>query len=69
VGQTPDYLGSLLGYGQDVNNTNFNAAASRYNSQQNNNASMIGAGLGAVGTIFGGPIGGMAGSAIGKMFG
>lgn len=51
VGQTPDYLGSLLNYGSDVNNTNFNAAASRYNSAQNNNAGLMSSGIGALGSV------------------
>lgn len=66
---TPDYTQAALGYGQDVYNTNYNAAASRYNSAANNRSSLIGAGLGAIGTVLGGPIGGMAGKAIGGLFG
>lgn len=51
LGSTPDYTNALLNYGSDVNNTNFNAAASRYNSAQNNNASLLGSGIGALGSI------------------
>lgn len=66
---TPDYTQAALGYGQDVYNTNYNAAASRYNSAANNRSSLIGAGLGALGTALGGPLGGMAGKALGGLFG
>jgi hypothetical protein len=48
---TPDYTGQTLNYMGDLNNTNYNAAASRYNSAQNNSAAMSGAAIGAVGTI------------------
>ena len=48
---TPDYTGQTLNYMSDLNNTNYNAAASRYNSAQNNSAAMSGAAIGAVGTI------------------
>lgn len=66
---TPDYTGQALNYGQDVYNTNYNAAASRANSAANNRASLWGAGLGALGTALGGPLGGMAGKALGGLFG
>jgi len=48
---TPDYTGQTLNYMSDLNNTNYNAAASRYNSAQNNSAATTGATIGAIGTI------------------
>ena len=70
---TPDYTGQTLNYMSDLNNTNYNAAASRYNSAQNNRAAGMGSILGAVGSIggavLGGPIGGMIGGAVGRAFG
>lgn len=54
---TPDYTGQTLNYMGDLNNTNYNAAASRYNSEQNNRAATTGAAIGAVGTLGGAAIG------------
>jgi hypothetical protein len=70
---TPDYTGQTLNYLSDLNNTNYNAAASRYNSAQNNSAARSSALWGAVGSIggaiLGGPIGGQIGGAIGRYAG
>jgi len=46
-GQSQGLLAQLLGYGQDLNNTNFNATESRANAAANNNAAMMGAGINA----------------------
>lgn len=45
---------SLLGYGSDLNNTNYNAAASRANASANSRASLFGAGMNFFGSMFGG---------------
>lgn len=42
-GQMPDYTGSLLGYGSDLNNTNFNAINAANISAGNNSAAKSGA--------------------------
>ena len=52
---TPDYTGQTLNYMGDLNNTNYNAAASRYNSAQNNKAATTGAiinGVASLGSAF-----------------
>jgi len=54
---TPDYTGQTLNYMGDLNNTNYNAAASRYNSEQNNKAATTGSIIGAVGSLGGAAIG------------
>jgi hypothetical protein len=54
---TPDYTGQTLNYMGDLNNTNYNAAASRYNSEQNNPAATTGSIIGAVGSLGGAAIG------------
>ena len=54
---TPDYTGQTLNYMGDLNNTNYNAAASRYNSAQNNKAATTGSIIGAVGSLGGAAIG------------
>jgi len=46
-GQSQGLLAQLLGYGQDLANTNFNATESRANAAANNNAAMMGAGINA----------------------
>lgn len=71
IGAAPDYTGSLLNYGQDVNNTNYNAANARYISANNNSAAKTGAGLGALGSLGGALIGGGtgAGSVLGSLGG
>jgi len=48
-GQTPDYASALLGYGSDLNNTNYNAQAGANIAQGNSNAALTGAGLGLIG--------------------
>jgi hypothetical protein len=48
-GNAPDYTNALLGYGSDLNNTNYNAQAAANISQGNNNAALTGAGLGLIG--------------------
>lgn len=48
-GQAPDYTNALLGYGQDVNSTNYNAQAAANIAAGNRNSAMMGAGLGLVG--------------------
>ena len=47
----PDYANAMLGYGGDLANTNYNAAASRYNSGQNNSAALMGAGINTIGQM------------------
>lgn len=47
----PDYANAMLGYGGDLANTNYNAAASRYNSGQNNSAALMGAGINSIGQM------------------
>jgi hypothetical protein len=52
---TPDYTGQTLNYMGDLNSTNYNAAASRYNSAQNNKAATTGAiinGVASLGSAF-----------------
>ena len=52
---TPDYTGQTLNYMGDLNNTNYNAAASRYNRAQNNKAATTGAiinGVASLGSAF-----------------
>ena len=44
-GQSQGLLSQLLGYGQDLNNTNFNAVESRANSAANNSAALMAAGI------------------------
>lgn len=44
-GQSQGLLAQLLGYGQDLNNTNFNATESRANAAANNNAALMAAGI------------------------
>lgn len=56
-------------YAGDLYNTNFNANQANQISGRNNSAGLWGAALGAVGTVFGGPIGGMVGSYVGKKIG
>lgn len=46
-GQSAGLLAQLLNYGQDLNNTNFNAAESRANAAANNSAALMGAGINA----------------------
>ena len=69
---TPDYTGQTLNYMGDLNNTNYNAAASRYNSAQNNSAANTGSIWSTVGkiggAILGGPIGSAIGGGIGGLF-
>lgn len=48
-GNAPDYTNALLGYGSDLNNTNYNAQAAANINQNNNSAALVGAGLGLVG--------------------
>jgi hypothetical protein len=48
-GNAPDYTNALLGYGQDVNSTNYNAQAAANIAAGNRNSAMMGAGLGLVG--------------------
>lgn len=48
-GQAPDYTSALLGYGSDLNNTNYNGQAAANISQRNNSSALMGAGLGLVG--------------------
>jgi hypothetical protein len=48
---TPDYTGQTLNYMGDLNNTNYNAAASRYNSAANNKAATTGAIINGVATL------------------
>jgi len=48
-GQTPDYTSALLGYGSDLNNTNYNAQAAANISQRNNSSALMGSGLGLIG--------------------
>lgn len=48
-GQAPDYTNALLGYGSDLNNTNYNGQAAANISQRNNSTALIGSGLGLVG--------------------
>lgn len=47
----PDYTGAVLGYGNDVANTNYNGAASRANSAANNSAALMGAGINSIGQM------------------
>ena len=47
----PDYANAMLGYGGDLANTNYTAAASRYNSGQNNSAALMGAGINTIGQM------------------
>jgi hypothetical protein len=69
MGQTPDYTGPLLGYGGDLYNTNFNAAAAAEIAKKNNKAGMWSAALGTVGTIGGAMLGGPMGAALGAKLG
>lgn len=64
AGALPSY-NSYLGYGQNIYDTNFNAAYANYNAAQNRNAGLLGGALGAFGTIGGAIIGGPVGSAVG----
>lgn len=48
---TPDYTGQTLNYMGDLNNTNYNAAASRYNSAANNKAATTGAIINGVASL------------------
>jgi hypothetical protein len=54
-GQAPDYTQPMLGYGQDLNNTNLNSAASAANSRANNNAALTASGLNWLYQIYGKP--------------
>lgn len=54
IGQAPDYTGGLLGYGQDLYNTNFNANSAANISRGNNNAALAAAGLQALLSLYGG---------------
>jgi hypothetical protein len=51
---TPDYTGQTLNFMSDLNNTNYNAAASRYNSAANNSAAIKAATISTIGRLFGG---------------
>lgn len=48
-GTTPDYTSALLGYGSDLNNTNYNAQAAANINQRNNSTALVGSGLGLIG--------------------
>ena len=50
MGNAPDYTTAMLGYGQDLYNTNYNGGVSAANSARNNSAAMTGAGLGLLGS-------------------
>lgn len=73
IGQTPDYTGATLGYGQDLYNTNFNALAAQEIARNNASAGKTSAGIGALGTIggalLGGPVGAGLGGFLGGLFG
>lgn len=50
MGNAPDYTSAMLGYGQDLYNTNYNGGVSAANSSRNNSAAMTGAGLNLLGS-------------------
>ena len=50
MGNAPDYTTAMLGYGQDLYNTNYNGGVSAANSARNNSAAMTGAGLNLLGS-------------------
>ena len=50
MGNAPDYTSAMLGYGQDLYNTNYNGGVSAANSARNNSAAMTGAGLNLLGS-------------------
>lgn len=68
AGATPSYA-SYLGYGNDLFNTNYNAAAAGQIADKNNSAGIWGGVLGAVGKVGGAVLGGPVGAAIGAKLG
>lgn len=48
-GNAPDYTNALLGYGSDLNSTNYNANAAANIARGNSNAALTSAGLGLIG--------------------
>ncbi len=53
MGTAPDYTGAILGYGNDVYNTNYNGQAAANISSGNNGAALAGAGFGLMGNAAG----------------
>lgn len=54
-GQAGDYTGALLGYGNNLYDTNLNASAAAQNSRSNNNAALTAAGLNMLFNLYGRP--------------